>query len=110
MSVITTTATTPRATSARFTPDLPKAGRYDVFVAYPWNANRADNTPVTIRHADGEATVQVNQKKKPAVSELLHHVGTFRFERGRMGYVEISNAGTNGFVVIDAVQWVETKP
>ena len=95
---------------ARFVPDLPKAGRYDVFVAYPWHANRADNVPVTIQHADGETKVTLNQKKKPAVSELLHHVGTFRFERGRAGHVEISNVGTNGFVVIDAVQWVEAKP
>ena len=95
--------------SARFTPDLPKAGRYEVFVAYPWNANRASNVPVTIRHADGETKVKIDQKQKPPVQELLVSVGTFRFEAGRAGSVEISNAGTNGFVVIDAVQWVEAK-
>jgi hypothetical protein len=95
--------------TARFVPELPKAGRYQVFVAYPHNANRADNVPVTIRHADGETKVVLNQKKKPAVQDLLEPVGTFRFEAGKGGYVEISNAGTNGFVVIDAVQWVEAK-
>jgi hypothetical protein len=94
---------------ARFVPDLPKAGRYEVFVAYPWNANRASNVPVTIRHAGGETKVMLDQKKKPAVKELLQSVGTFRFEKGRAGQVEISNAGTNGFVVIDAVEWVEVK-
>jgi len=95
--------------TARFVPELPKAGRYQVFVAYPWNANRASNVPVTIKHADGETKVIVDQKKKPAVRELLHPVGTFRFEKGKAGYVEISNAGTEGFVAIDAVQWVEAK-
>ncbi len=95
--------------TARFVPDLPKAGRYQVLVAYPQNANRADKVPVTIRHADGETKVLLNQKKKPAVQDLLEPVGTFRFEAGKGGYVEISNAGTEGFVVIDAVQWLEAK-
>jgi hypothetical protein len=92
--------------SARFTPDLPAAGRYRVLIAYPNNNNRASNVPVVIRHADGETKVTLNQKKKPSVSDLLEPVGTFRFEKGRAGYVEISNTGTDGYVVIDAVQWI----
>jgi hypothetical protein len=62
-----------------------------------------------IRHAAGEARVTLDQKKKPAVRELLHAVGTYRFEKGKAGYVEISNAGTDGYVVIDAVQWVPAQ-
>ncbi len=95
--------------TARFVADLPRPGRYQVFVAYPWNANRAPSVPVTIRHADGETRVTLNQKKKPAVDELLEPVGTYRFEQGRAGFVEISNAGTEGYVVIDAVQWLEAR-
>ena len=97
------------AQTARFTADLPNAGRYQVAIAYPFNANRASNVPVTIRHADGETKVVLNQKKKPAVDDLLEPVGTFRFAKGKAGYVEISNAGTDGYVVIDAVQWLEAK-
>ena len=97
------------AQTARFIPDLPKSGRYQVFVAYPWNANRASNVPVLIKHADGEARVTLNQKKKPVVQEVLQAVGTFRFEKGKASFVEISNAGTDGYVAIDAVQWVEAK-
>jgi hypothetical protein len=96
--------------TARFVPDLPRAGRYEVFIAYPFNANRATNTPVTIRHADGETKVTLNQRRKPAVQDLLQPVGTFRFEAGRAGQVEIGNAGTDGYVVIDAVQWVPAQP
>ncbi|MBL9190286.1 MAG: FAD-dependent oxidoreductase [Opitutaceae bacterium] len=95
--------------SARFTPDLPKAGRYTVAIAYPQNANRASNVPVVIRHADGETKLTLNQKKKPSVGGLLEPVGTFRFAQGKSGYVEITNAGTDGYVVIDAVQWLEAK-
>ncbi len=94
---------------ARFTPALPKAGRYEVFVAYPWNANRASNAPVTIRHADGETVVKIDQKKKPPLQDLFISVGTYRFEAGKAGYAEIGNTGTDGFVVIDAVQWVEAR-
>lgn len=95
--------------TARFVPQLPAGGRYEVFVAYPWNANRATNVPVTIRHADGETKVTLNQRRKPPVQELLQSVGTFRFEQGNRGHVEIANAGTDGYVVIDAVQWVPAK-
>jgi hypothetical protein len=96
--------------SARFTPDLPAAGRYRVLIAYPVNNNRATNVPVVIHHADGETKVTLDQRKKPSVDALLEPVGTFRFEKGRAGYVEISNTGTNGYVVIDAVQWLAAAP
>ena len=62
--------------------------------------------PVLIRHADGETRVTLNQRRKPAVDDLLEPVGEFRFEAGKAGGVEITNAGTDGFVVIDAVQWI----
>jgi hypothetical protein len=96
--------------TARFVPDLPREGRYQVFIAYPVNANRATNVPVTIRHADGETKVTLNQRRKPEVQNLLQPVGTFRFAKGKAGQVEIGNAGTDGYVTIDAVQWVEAKP
>ena len=95
--------------SARFIPDLPKAGRYRVLVAYPNNANRADRVPVTIHHADGDTKVTLNQKQKPSVDGLLEPVGIFRFAAGKLGYVEITNTGTTGYVVIDAVQWLDEQ-
>jgi hypothetical protein len=96
------------AQTARFTADLPRAGTYRVLLAYPWHANRASNVPVTIRHAGGETKIVVNEKQAPPVDGLLLPLGEFRFERGRAGSVEISNAGTDGYVVIDGVQWIES--
>ena len=93
--------------AATFTPDLPRAGRYEVFVAYANNPNRATNVPVKIHHADGMTTVTIDQKRKPAVKDLLQSVGVFRFEKGRRGSVEVSNEGTTGYVTIDAVKWIE---
>ena len=97
------------AQSARFTPSLPAAGSYRVAISYGTNANRATNVPVTIHHAKGETKALVNQQLKTQADGPFHVVGTFEFTAGKEGWVEISNAGTNGFVIVDAVQWLPAK-
>jgi hypothetical protein len=92
---------------ARFVPELPQAGRYQVSMAYSALANRATNVPVTVHHSDGETQLVVDQKKAPAGKHGFHPLGVFRFEAGKAGWVEIGNAGTKGHVIIDAVQWLE---
>ncbi len=91
---------------ARFTPDLPAAGRYRVAITYGALANRAAHVPVVIHHADGEATVTVNQKKKAPDKDVLLPLGSYRFEKGKSGWLEIRNEGTTGHVIIDAAQWL----
>ena len=95
------------AQKARFTPNLPKAGMYRVAMTYSTNKNRATNVPVTIHSTEGDKKVIVNQQLKPTIDNLLFPLGIFRFEAGKTGYVEVSNAGTDGHVIIDAIQWVE---
>jgi hypothetical protein len=94
------------AMSARFTPDLPKAGKYQVALSYTTNPNRATNVPVTVHGVSGDKRFTINQKLKPAPEGIFHVLGTFEFDAGKMGWVEISNAGTDGHVIVDAVQWV----
>jgi hypothetical protein len=92
---------------AVFKAKLPDSGTYEVRVGYSALNNRASNVPVTIRGADGDKTVKLNQKKKGEVDGYLQPVGTFRFEAGKDAIVEISNEGTDGHVIVDAVQWVK---
>ena len=92
---------------ARFQPDIPKTDRYKVSIAYTALGNRATNVPVLVHHADGSNTITVNQQKQPPVNDLLFPLGIFRFEKGKSGFVEFSNKGTDGHVVIDAVQWMQ---
>jgi len=94
--------------SAKFTAKLPKAGRYDVQVAYPANNNRASNVPVTVSARDGEKQTTLNQKKAPDIEGAFVSLGQFDFDE--KGSVTISNKGTNGHVVIDAVRWVPVTP
>jgi hypothetical protein len=91
---------------ARYVPDLPHAGKYEVRLSYSPHPNRATNVPVTITHADGKATVKVNQRKAPPLDGTFVSLGTFRFEKGKAGSVEIGNQGADGHVIIDAVQWL----
>lgn len=93
--------------SVTFTPELPKAGWYEVRLAHCYNVRRASNTPVTIRHADGQTSVRINQQEEPAHGRLFRSLGTFRFAAGRGGWVRVSNEDTEGKVVIaDAVQFL----
>ncbi|MFT4549453.1 MAG: hypothetical protein ACI9MB_003427, partial [Verrucomicrobiales bacterium] len=92
--------------SARFIPKIPEDGEYEVRVAYTENKNRASNVPVKVKHAGGEKLVHVNQRKAPPISGSWISVGSFEFKKGKAGAVEISNAGADGYVVLDAVQFL----
>ncbi len=87
--------------SATFVLKLPKPGRYLVRVAYTPFENRATNVPVTIQTAAGEQKVKLNQREKPE-ADGLRTLGTYAL--GTEVQVKISNAGTDGHVIVDAVQ------
>jgi len=90
--------------TARFETKLPKAGQYEVFLAYPPNANRASKVAVEITHAGGKETVFVDQRKTPAIDQHFHRLGRFDFTMDQPAVVTVSNAGADGYVVVDAVQ------
>ena len=94
-----------RAT-ARFEAKLPKSGRYEVRLAYPPNNNRANNVKVEVHHAGGTKTITVNQRNPPPLDGLTVSLGEFEFTTDRTAAVVISNTGADGYVVIDAVQWL----
>lgn len=95
--------------SARYTPEIPQDGKYEVRISYTSGTNRATNVPVLVTHEDGSTTIKVNQKKPPAIDKAWHSLGTFRFSKGTAGFVEISNKDVDGHVIIDAVQFLPVK-
>lgn len=90
--------------SARFTLQVPATGEYEVRLSYSPATNRATNVPVTIEHAEGTAQVTMNQRLAPKFDKFFVSLGSFRFTAGKAVVVTVSNAGTDGFVVADAVQ------
>lgn len=91
-----------------FQPELARAGKYDVRLAYAYGDSRAVNVPVTIFHADGETTIHLNQKERPADGSFAS-LGQFRFEGNGFGHVLVSNEGTAGHVTADAVQFLPVE-
>ncbi|MBX7168717.1 MAG: DUF1553 domain-containing protein [Pirellulales bacterium] len=96
----------PGTKTATFIAELPAAGRYDVRLAYTPGSNRATNTEVTVFSAEGELVRQINQRERPPIDGRFVSLGEFRFELGGQSFVLISNAGADGHVVADAVQFL----
>jgi hypothetical protein len=97
-----------RAT-ARFEARLPSAGRYEVRLAYPPNANRSSKAKVEVHHSAGTKTTTINQQASPPIDGLFVSLGTFEFAAGTPAVVTVTNDGADGYVVIDAVQWLPLK-
>jgi hypothetical protein len=92
--------------TARFEAALPKPGRYEVRVAYSPHGNRASRVAVEVQHAGGTERVVLNQRQTPPIDGLFASVGIFEFAEGQTAVVTVSNRGADGYVIIDAVQWL----
>jgi hypothetical protein len=95
--------------SARFETKLPASGEYEVRFASPPNANRCSHVQVEIQHASGTKTVSVNEKVAPPIDGLWFSLGTFAFSADKLATVTLTNKDADGYVVIDAVQFLPTK-
>lgn len=90
--------------SIRFQPRMSKPGKYEVRLAYSALGNRATNTPVTVRHAGGSKTVRIDQRRTPPIDSLFISLGVFELDE--RSAVIVTNADTDGYVVVDAVQLI----
>lgn len=90
------------AKTVEFTTALPESTTYEVALWYPAQANLSPAVPVDIIHAGGSTPVLVDQTVHGG---QWHTLGTFHFNADRQVRVRISNAGTTGYVVADAVRF-----
>lgn len=83
---------------ARWTPNFTKAGFYPVFVWYLDSANRSGDALYRIVHKGGVTPVVLDQKR---VGKGWVWLGTYYFEAGSKGWLELSNqSATAGNVAI----------
>jgi hypothetical protein len=92
--------------SITFTPELPTAGEYEVRISYTGGNGREKRVPITVRSADGEQKLIVDQTKQPKIGGLFHSLGRFRFAKGTAGSVTIETTNTVDFVIADAAQFL----
>ncbi len=91
--------------SATFTAKIPKAGRYEVRIAYTANPNRATNVPISIQTKADVKKLRLNQKEATKENGF-QAVGTFAYEAEESVIVILTNTDTDGYVIADAVQIV----
>jgi hypothetical protein len=77
-----------------------------VRIAYVPASNRATNVPVAIVHAGGKTTVMLDQTRPPSVQGLFEPLGEFAFDADHPAKVVVFNQKTDGFVVVDGVQFI----
>jgi len=83
----------------------PTSGKYTLKMAYSAHETRAKNVPITISSGSHEKQIEVDQTLPLPEGELFQTVGSVQLESGVETVITISNTGTNGFVIIDAIQF-----
>lgn len=91
---------------ARFETKIPKAGRYEVRYAYTPNRNRSSKVNVEVQHRDGKTIRTINQKKIPPLDDIFISLGEYEFTPNQPAVVQVTNQDADGYVIIDAVQWL----
>lgn len=91
--------------AARFVPKLPKAGKYEVRLFFAASSNRTRGALVVIKSKAGEKKLRVDQRAHWDGDNGVP-LGTYEFEAGEAGWVEVRNEGTRGHVIADAVQFL----
>jgi len=81
----------------RFTPDL-RSGRFEVTLADETPFRPGTEFDVRVCHRDGDSTARV----VPAKSRTI---GTFDFDEGSDGFIEILAEGSKGLVIADAAHF-----
>lgn len=86
-----------------FEAKAPTNGTYEVLVSYSAHANRARNVPVLVEVGAAREVIRVDQRSRPPVDGMWLSLGRVEVENGQVVRVRISNAGTDGYVVADAM-------
>jgi hypothetical protein len=95
--------------SAIFEARLQSAGIYEVRVSWPPNANRSSKVQIQVEASEGTKTITINQQSAPDADDHFQSLGTFSFDADKSAAVTITNKDADGYVVIDAVQWLPKR-
>jgi hypothetical protein len=94
--------------SLRFEPKLEKPGKFRLQLAAPPNSNRATNAAVEVQHLGGVKKLQIDLKSGKE-AEGVFWIDLGEYDCGNDTAITISNAGTNGYTVVDGVRWLPVE-
>lgn len=92
--------------TATFEPAELAGGNYEVRMAYSASTNRASNVLVYVFSAEGEAELTIDQRRQPTIDGLWVSLGHYRFEQDGQAFVLVTNEGSDGHVIVDAIQFL----
>ncbi|MBU1821981.1 MAG: FAD-dependent oxidoreductase, partial [Bacteroidetes bacterium] len=94
--------------SARFTPEISRAGAYEIYAYFPRNENLSTKIVFTVhdgKHAR-EVVLKPSEIKEIGLSSgEWASLGTYRLPAGNQSYVSVSTKGADGEVLADALIW-----
>lgn len=88
---------------------VPKAGKYDLKMAYSAHETRASNVPVLVTCGSRQQRLTVDQTQPLTAGRFFRPVGTLELEAGVEIVIRVMNADTTGFVILDALQLVPSE-
>ncbi|GAB2598823.1 golvesin C-terminal-like domain-containing protein [Kribbella endophytica] len=93
------------SSAARWTPQLPAAGRYDVYAWVPGNSLNALEARYTVNSSSGLSS-PVDPPESVGVDRWVR-LGNYQFAAGTAGWVELGkDVGDEGYLRADAVKFV----
>ncbi len=87
---------------------VPESGDYQVRLAYSPHETRATQVPIEIRNGEKTERLSVDQTLPLSPGESFRLAGTVTLSSDEESVLTLSNAGTDGFVILDAIQLLPT--
>jgi hypothetical protein len=84
----------------------PETARYDLRMAYSAHETRATQVPLTIQHGKTVVEVLVDQTQPIPAGTAFRSIGKVELQKDLETTLTVRNAGTDGFVILDALQLV----
>lgn len=94
---------------AVFTASVKEAGTYSIRLSYSANPNRATDVVVQAKSSSATVVKKVNQQEAPPIDGLFIEIGSMTLKASEKVEVSVDTAGTDGHVIIDAIQ-ILAKP
>lgn len=93
----------------RFEFKAPKAGSFEIRIAYGHHENRGDKVPVTVRSSAGSKEFRVNMREPAPGPNGFYSLGKFPLKQSESVTVVVGTDNAGGNSHADAVQVVEAK-
>lgn len=84
-----------------------RTGDYDLRLAYSAHPTRASRIPMLIQSGGQSTQIEFDQTQPLAPGEAFRSAGVVHLASDQENTISISNTGTQGFVILDAIQLLE---